>query len=333
MIGLYPVYRDCGNKVGFFGAYETVAGLKILPFSCGRAAMLAGLRALGMGRMDEILVPFFLCQAVLSSLSRSAFPTMTASNRTKAVFVYHQFGFPQDLDAIESVAQEKKWIILNDCANTIFTRAKDKLLVEWGDFSIISLAKLYHCGLGGAFYSARSEIYKRVLSENNKLSYLQAGRAEQALEKFIKINEGFFGDETVFEINSLYGFLPELVAFPQRSYYGLPSTKEDLEKDVVRRKTIWYIIKEMLPDRVPVCKDNEEVIPFAIPVSGEPLKLEKLSIKIKEKLSLEAPVMHFDYARNILNPDYKKALIIGCHQDWNHELITDICKIICKDIL
>ena len=28
-----------------------------------------------------------------------------------------------------------------------------------------------------------------------------------------------------------------------------------------------------------------------------------------------APVFRFDYARNMLNPNYRKALIIGCHSE------------------
>lgn len=170
MTGLYPVFKkgNKGNK--FFNIFESVTGLKVLPFACGRSAIVAGLSAFGLGRMDEILVPPYLGQCVLSAISRTAFPTMTPSSCTKAILVFHQFGFPQNLTDIESVARKKGWIILNDCANTIFTKVNGKFLLEWGDFSIISLAKLYPCGLGGGFYSKRSDIYEKVLSENKNLS-------------------------------------------------------------------------------------------------------------------------------------------------------------------
>ncbi|MFQ5647312.1 MAG: DegT/DnrJ/EryC1/StrS family aminotransferase, partial [bacterium] len=268
--------------------------------------MVAGLRAAGLGRMDEILIPPYMCGAVLSALYRTCFPSMTPSGRTKAVFVYHQFGFPQKLSGIEKLAQEKGWVILNDCANTVFTRVGGKLLVEWGDFSIISLAKLYPCGLGGGFYSQQPNLRKIVCAEHQRVAGRQAERADQALEKLININNGLFKDETVFEIHGLYGYLPELAAFPQKACSALPSTEKEIKKDIARRKNIWSLVKGMLPARVPICDEGDEVVPFAIPVSGDPSDLEKMSNKIKKKLSLDAPVLHFDFSRNMLKPDYRK---------------------------
>ena len=99
MIGLYPEFlrQTTPSKGGFFDALKDVTGLDPLPFSCARAALVYGLRALGFNRMDEILVPPFLGQCVLSALARTAFPAMTPSRRTKGVLVVHQFGYPQAL--------------------------------------------------------------------------------------------------------------------------------------------------------------------------------------------------------------------------------------------
>mgnify|MGYP001592475602 CR=1 FL=1 len=331
MTSLYPVFKEAGKGKEFFNIFESMTGLKILRFTCGRSAMVMGLRAYGLGRMDEILVPPFLCQAVLSALCRTTFPTMTPSSRTKAILVYHQFGFPQDLTYIETVAKNNGWIILNDCANTILTQLNRRFLLEWGDFSIISLSKLYPCGLGGGFYSKRPEIYEKVFIEHEKLYSTHIDRAEEALEKLIQINNGYFGSETIFEVNSLYGYLPDLVALPQKAYSSLPPTKEEIGKDITHRKNIWSIIKEILPDRVPVC-EYKEIIPFAVPVSGDVLELEENSKRIKEELLLDAPVLMFDFARNMLNPDYRKSLVIGCHSDWTEDIVVKICEMIKRGI-
>jgi hypothetical protein len=327
-IGLYPAFKEGRGSDKFFNILESIVGVKFLPFTCGRSAIVKGLSAFGLGRMDEILVPPYIGQCVLSALSRTSFPTMTPSIRTKAILVFHQFGFPQNLADIESEAQCNGWTILNDCANTLFTQVNGRFLIEWGDFSIISLSKLYLCGIGGGFYSNHSDIYGKVFIEHERLFGTHIDKAEQALKKLIKINKGLFGAETIFEINGLYGYLPDLVAFPQKAYSALPSTRKDIEKDINHRKNIWATIKGILPDYVPVCKDEENIVPFAVPVSGKVFDLEKLSIDIRKKFNLDAPVLHFDFKRNMLNPDYKKSLVIGCHEGWSEELVMKICETI-----
>lgn len=327
MTGIYPVFKERKGSRTFFNTLEMISGLKVLPFTCGRSAIVAGLSAFGLSRMDEILVPPYLGQCVLSAISRTAFPTMTPSGRTKAILVFHQFGFPQNLAEIDSVARDNGWIILNDCAHTIFTRANGRFIIDWVDFTIISLSKLYPCGLGGGFYSKRTDMFEKILTEYKLLSDLHKNRSDQALEKLIKINNGDFGDETIFEVNSLFGYLPELMTFPQIAYSALPSTKEDIEKDIDHRKNIWSIVKKILPHRVPVYKDGE-VVPFAVPLSGDASGLEAISQKIKAELSLDAPVLHFDFAMNMLKPDYKKSLVIGCHEGWKEENVVKICEIV-----
>jgi len=331
MTGLYPVFKEGRGSNAFFSVLEAISGLKVLPFTCGRSAIVAGLSAFGLSRTDEILVPPYLGQCVLSAISRTAFPTMTPSGRTKAVLVYHQFGFPQNLADVNSVARNNNWVILNDCANTIFTKVDRRFLMEWGDFTIISLSKLYPCGLGGGFYSKHPDVYEKVFAWHKKLPRTQTDRAEDAIKKLIAINSGAFGTETIFEINSLYGYLPDLAAFPEKAYSALPSTKAGIEKDIVHRKQIWSIAKSILPDRVPA-SDNEEIIPFAVPISGSEQELQKAAEKIKKQLLLDAPVLHFDFAMNMLKPDYRKALVIGCHEGWREEHAVKICEMIKKGV-
>ena len=185
MITLYPVFKKRNGEGIFFNTFKAMTGLEVLPFTCGRSAMVAGLSTAGLGRMDEILVPPYIGQCVLSALSRTSFPTMTPSIRTKAILVFHQFGFPQNLADIESEAQCNGWTILNDCANTLFTQVNGRFLIEWGDFSIISLSKLYLCGIGGGFYSNHSDIYGKVFIEHERLFGTHIDKAEQALEKLV----------------------------------------------------------------------------------------------------------------------------------------------------
>ena len=332
MTGLYPVFKEGGRGDAFFNVLESATGLRVLPFTCGRAAIAAGLKVFNLSRTDEVMVPPYLSQCVLSAISRNAFPAMTPLSRTRAVLVFHQFGFPQDIAGIESVARDRGWIILNDCAHTIFTRVNGRFLMDWGDFTIISLAKLYPCGLGGGFYSRRADIYEKVFAEHEKLSGRHVNRVEQAFERLMKANSGYFGDESVFEINSLFGYLPDLLSFPSKAYSALPDTGDAMEKNIDHRKNIWSIVKGILPDRVPVC-EGAEIVPFAVPVSGDASELERISQRVRKELSLDAPVLHFDFAMNMLKPDYRKSLVIGCHEGWKEEFVIETCEMIKRGIV
>jgi hypothetical protein len=87
------------------------------------------------------------------------------------------------------------------------------------------------------------------------------------------------------------------------------------------------IVTSYFPERVPECSESE-VIPFAIPIAGDLSQMESISERIRRQMDVEVPILHFDFARNMLEPDYRKALVIGCYADWNEDMVTGICEII-----
>ncbi len=329
MITIYPTHTEKSNdeQSHFFEALSQLTGLKKTPFSCGRAAMVYGLRALGIGRMDEILVPPYLGHCVLSALARTSFPTMTPSHRTKIILVFHQFGYPQKISAIEKVASKNDWIILNDCANTIFSSCRGEPVINWGDFSVLSFAKLYPCTLGGGLISTKGEIQEAIETNHAAMSLSHFNRVNIAHETLEKAHKNLLGVEAQFEIEAVFGYLPELVAFPNRYLSLLPQTTQEIEEDTNHRRRLLNIVNSYFPDRVPDCSECD-VVPFAIPVSGEPAQLELVSGRIKQELRVDVPVLHFDFAKNMLQPDYRKSLVIGCHKDWRENIVIDICEMI-----
>jgi len=329
MIDIYPgciATKDVKPGV-FLKAFIELTGLEVIPFSSARAAMVFGLRALGVGRMDEILVPPWLGHCVLSALARTSFPTMAPTSRTKAILVFHQFGYPQRLDEIEKVASDNGWIILNDCANTIFSEHRGRSVVEWGDFSVLSLSKLYPCALGGALVSSRREIQSAIEANYGILSDKHADRANIAHEILRKAKKNIWGPETGIEVDAVYGYIPELVAFPSNALQSLPNTAKEIRIDVEHRRHVLDIVSSCLPGHVPECRESD-VVPFAIPVAGPPEELEFLSREIKDEMDVDVPILHFDFDRNMLNPDYKKSLVIGCHRGWSESTVIRLCEII-----
>lgn len=301
--------------------------MDFVPFSCARAAMVYALRALGMGRMDEILVPPFLGQCVLSALARAVFPTMTPSQRTKSILVFHQFGYPQEIEKIENSARRNGWVMVNDCANTIFSRSNGRMIIRWGDFSVLSLPKLYPCTLGGGLISDRPEIEHPTGLNHKALSVEHEKRANMAHEVLEKAQKNQLGSESEFDIEAVYGYLPEIVSFPSRSLKALPNTIREIREDVERRKEIVDILKFYFSDRIPGSPEDD-LVPSAVPIAGEPEQLEKSSSMIQMELEVIAPILHFDFARNMLNPDYRESLVIGCHERWSKDIVIRICELI-----
>lgn len=289
--------------------------------------MVSGLEVFGLGRMDEILVPPYLGHCVLSSISRTSFPTMTPSNRTKAILVYHQFGFPQRLDRIERVAHRNNWIILNDCASSLFTKVNGKFLIDWGDFSIVSFSKIYHCGLGGGLWTDR----KDLLAPLSERSQLDKEIAEEAFDFYLEIQRGCFGTKTQIKIQALYGYLPDIKSIAPTAVRALPGSVREIYGDIERRKRIYSAALDMFGNDVPVCEGD--VVPFSIPILWEERNFLPVAERIQRRFDVSIPLLHFDFARNMLEPEYKQALIIGCHDEWEEDIVYQIFSLIKKELL
>jgi perosamine synthetase len=101
----------------------------------GRVALYAILRALGIGRGDEVVVPAFTCVAVPNAIlyadatpiyvdideaTYTADPAAVAaaiSPRTRAVLAQNTFGLSADLDALAAVAQPPGAVVIDDCTH------------------------------------------------------------------------------------------------------------------------------------------------------------------------------------------------------------------------
>lgn len=314
------------TKTDFFNNLKALTKVScIIPTTCARSALVQGLRAAHLGRMDEILVPPYMCQAVLSAISRTSFPTMACSLWTKAILVFHQFGFPQDITFIEKEARGNGWLIVNDCAHTIFSRYKGQNVLGWGDFSVLSFSKIFPCVLGGALVSPKKSFAVLVQDSVNSLSQKDKAWVEKAYKVLEANQQKVFGDEAVFEIAAVYGFLPEMVSFPYKAGNFLPKTREVLEQDVDRRIRAWTIIRSFFPRLVPDCPECD-VVPWAVPVKGDIANIKRIVPIIKKKTGVSLPILHFDFARNMLHSNYQPALIIECSNDLVEKQLLKICE-------
>ncbi len=127
-------------------------------FNSGRSALLAILKAFGIGEGDEVLVQAFTCVAVPNSvLWAGAKPVYVdidetlnmdpidvekkITKKTKALIVQHTFGIPAQIDALTKVAKKHNLIVVEDCAHALGATYKGKKLGTLGDAAFFSFGR------------------------------------------------------------------------------------------------------------------------------------------------------------------------------------------------
>jgi perosamine synthetase len=184
--------------------------------SSGSAALELGLRALGVGAGDEVIIPTYVCDALHHAVTRcGARPVLADADpgtlslapddakrrlgpRTRALIAPHAFGLAVDLEPLRALGVP----IVEDCAQTLGVRLEGRPVGSLGRLAVCSFyaTKLLTTGEGGAVagpaplvarvrdardYDERDDLAPRF---NYKLTDLQAalGRGQLArLDEFI----------------------------------------------------------------------------------------------------------------------------------------------------
>jgi len=119
------------------------------------------------------------------------------SDRTKAIWVTHLWGFPAEVDKLRAIADKHNIYLLEDCAHALTSQYKGKLLGNWGHFGTFSfnMGKQLPTGEGGmaitnddklAFELNRRIIFgesPEVLSSNYRMTEFQAAVGVEQLKK------------------------------------------------------------------------------------------------------------------------------------------------------
>lgn len=149
-------------------------GLKAVAANSGSSALHLALLALGISADDEVIIPSYVCSAVLNAVNYTGAKAILAdinknnfnlsiesvrkktTGRTKAIILVHQFGFPAEIDRFLSL----KIPIIEDCAQSIGATYHNKQVGTFGKLSVFSFyaTKMLTTGYGGM-----------VVSEDNKL--------------------------------------------------------------------------------------------------------------------------------------------------------------------
>ena len=149
-----------------------------LATSSGTAALHLALLALGVGEGDEVLLPSYVCTAVLNAVHyRRARPVLCdvdpetgnldprdaqarISPRTKAAIVVHLFGHPAELDWVQGTAVP----VIEDCAHALGARWRDRPVGSFGAIAVFSFyaTKVISTGEGGMACTSSAALMQRM---------------------------------------------------------------------------------------------------------------------------------------------------------------------------
>ena len=151
-------------------------------FYKGRIALLALLRAIGVGKGDEVIMQSYTCLAVpLPVISLGATPVYVdidsntlcmnvgllkdkITPRTKAIIVQHTFGVPADMDGISRIARAENIGLIEDCCHSPWSLYNNMTVGNFGDAAFYSYewGKPIIAGIGGSCIVRNADLAKKL---------------------------------------------------------------------------------------------------------------------------------------------------------------------------
>lgn len=285
-------------------------------------------------KLDEIMVPDWIGYWVYNQIQISAFPTKEYTPRTKAMIVYHQYGFPQDMNKIIDFAQSKNLIIIEDCAHSLYSHYKGQRTGTFGDYAIYSFSKwFFSFALGGVVSNADPDEFRQFYKEEISLT----PKILMCLKDFVK----YIYEKNYFTESNRYKRFFNLLLSMSYAVYGdtlKPSTiaisgiHNKIEREIdVRKKRFQMVIQEM--SNFGICdyvSDELEIAPYIIPLFCSE-KNERIC-KLLHEEGISAGVYHFDVNRNLLSPKFVQCVWLPCHSHISDQSFFRMIELIKKNI-
>ena len=153
----------------------------------GTAALQLAFESLNIKKKDEVILPTFtIISCILPVIRNGAIPILIDSDpitwnmdvskiekkitsKTKAIIAPHIYGLPIDMDPLLKIAKKYKLKVLEDAAEVLGLRYKNKECGSFGDVSIFSFYANKHIttGEGGMIVTNSKQIAERCKSLRN----------------------------------------------------------------------------------------------------------------------------------------------------------------------
>jgi hypothetical protein len=290
------------------------------------ALILSYLRSTGElnNKMSEVLVPSWIGNPVYQQVNWFGFPVLQAGPNTSAMMIYHQYGYPQNMERMTKFSEDRGLVMIEDCAHAPRSFYNGKICGSFGRFSLYSFSKFSFCyalgGVGSKEQNFLEYVYKNLKNSSglsrvfiNTLKIID--EANFSLPKPIALNQIEVVRKAAYAI---YGDAPK----PSNRAISMWQKKRDAE--LVRRELLYKVFRAET-DSFGICNhlEPEGVTPYAIPIRIK----EGRMIELLEKLaaiSVKATINHFDFNRCHFDSDFRKTVLVPCHGDISNEKFEQI---------
>jgi len=267
-----------------------------------------------ISKNSEILVPHWMGQWVYIAMLHQAIPVYKFSNEVKCMYVYHQFGFLQEMDAIVQFANENNLLIIEDSAHLLKIENSSSRINFFGHYSLSSPPKFISSPPIGLLESNDPGFNHYVRSKKNESSkinpYVISLRQNfiGRLASIGKPNKNFL-DERNYKLYSSYLFNHNTT---QNAIRRLPSLVHEYED---RLKRIEWIYSQFEQHRLPIMTSEQlKVAVLKVPIFVSDNEVELLSYREPWAINY---LINFDRNQNLLKSNYQKAITVPMHAQIN----------------
>ncbi len=320
--------RHSGNSLEKIESYlKNFWGREAVVLGSARTGIYQLLNFFQFSRTNHILVPDFLCQSILNILNTASFPVKYLDERTKAVLVFHQWGYPQKMSEVLAKAKERNLIVIEDCAHSFDSEYQGRKIGTFGQAAVFSWSKVFNSYLGGVLISQNNEIInycRRFKKERDKVSNKIFNKIAFKITK-----KSFEQGRQRHWLDLIYLASIKYPNFSQKSLKFLPADIGELKKVLSKRKKNYLFLKHNIKKEYLIADwdDEIEVNPMLLPVFLNQSVINQASAALAEK-KIQTSIMHFDVNRNVFNSDYRKCLAVPCHQQLEQDELSIIVNII-----
>lgn len=290
--------------------------------SSGKAALHLILQWLSSQKIlrdktDSIVAPRWLGNWVYKTIQQTAFSTDVVSDRSKAVLVYHQYGFPQNMDEVMREAKKRNLVVIEDCAHALKSYYHGERLGAIGEFGIFSFSKFFPLLMGGAILTKNKNAHD-FFQEQLKKSR-DRYRPFLAFSKFLAAKHQTKQTTELLEMS--YALYPYQTAISRSTLKILAQEFPSLNA----RRENYQTAKNILKDTGLISGLEDDALPYIIPLQAPENKLHEIIALIK-KSGFFSDLYHFDINRNLFNPKFTLVAWLPVHQGIENKKIAFLCE-------
>ena len=177
-------------------------------FAAGRMAFYAILKALGIGRGDEVILPGYTCAvvptAVIYAGARPVYVDINPDNynidvtqveskitsRTKAILAQHTYGRPCDLEGLQAICDRHGLYMIEDGAHALGATCKGRKVGSIGDAAFFSSegTKTISTYAGGMVVTKDDDIADKLRTAYEETSWLSRAQILKMLLQLVAGN-------------------------------------------------------------------------------------------------------------------------------------------------